>query len=68
MAAAGEKRADLDLQISLLSEHEVTKLVALTSALAQHMGLRTEVDDEVRELKRDVAPEQVLDHIEEHKA
>jgi uncharacterized membrane protein len=68
MAAAGEKRADLDLQISLLSEHEVTKLVALTSALAQHMGLRTQVDDEVRELKRDVAPEQVLDHIEEHKA
>jgi hypothetical protein len=32
------------------------------------MGLRTEVDGEVRELKRDVAPEQVLDHIEEHKA
>ena len=27
MAAAADKRADLDLQISLLAEHEVTRLV-----------------------------------------
>ncbi len=29
MAAAAEKRAELDLQISLLAEHEVTKVVAM---------------------------------------
>ena len=31
MAAAADKRADLDLQISLLAEHEVTSLVTLLS-------------------------------------
>jgi uncharacterized membrane protein len=67
MTAAADKRADLDLQINLLAEHEVTKLVALVSALADRMGLKTEVDPEVEELKQDVAPEAVLDEIEERK-
>ena len=31
MAAAADKRADLDLQVSLLSEHEITRLVTLVS-------------------------------------
>jgi uncharacterized membrane protein len=65
MAAADAKRAELDLQISLLAEHEVTKLVALVSAIAERMGVETDVDPEVEELKQDVAPEVVLDEIEE---
>ena len=64
MAAAADKRAELDLQISLLAEHEVTKLVALVSAVAGRMGVRTDVDCEVEELKQDVAPDLVLDEIE----
>jgi uncharacterized membrane protein len=64
MAAAADKRADLDLQINLLAEHEVTKLVALVSAMAKQLGVRSDVDHEVDELKRDVAPEAVLDKIE----
>ena len=64
MQAAADKRADLDLQISLLTEHELTRLIALVSALSQHVGVRTEIDEEVNELKRDVAPEAVLDRIE----
>jgi uncharacterized membrane protein len=64
MQAAADKRADLDLQISLLTEHELTRLIALVSALSEHVGVKTEVDEEVRELKQDVAPEAVLDRIE----
>jgi uncharacterized membrane protein len=64
MAAAADKRADLDLQISLLAEHEITRLIALVSALSDHIGVKTEVDEEVGELKQDVAPEAVLDRIE----
>jgi uncharacterized membrane protein len=64
MQAAADKRADLDLQISLLTEHELTRLIALVSALSQHVGVRTEVDEEVHELKQDVAPEAVLERIE----
>ena len=67
MSAAAEKRAELDLQISLLAEHEVTKLAALVSAIADRLGIRTEVDAEVEELKEDVAPEAVLDEIEERR-
>jgi uncharacterized membrane protein len=65
MAAAADKRAELDLQISLLAEHETTKLVALVSAIAERMDVRTEVDSEIHELTQDVAPELVLDEIEE---
>ncbi|AWK88320.1 DUF1003 domain-containing protein [Azospirillum thermophilum] len=64
MAAAADKRADLDLQISLLAEHEVTKLTALVAAIAERLEVRTDVDHELHEIKRDVAPEAVLDELE----
>src|SRR5215204_1920513 len=67
MQAAAEKRADLDLQISLLAEHEVTKLAALVGAIAKRLGVQTEVDRELHEIKQDVAPEAVLDEIEARK-
>src|SRR5688572_2180577 len=64
MAAAADKRADLDLQVSLLAEHEVTRIVTLVSAIAARMGVRTEADAELDEITQDVAPEAVLDEIE----
>jgi uncharacterized membrane protein len=67
MSGAADKRAELDLQIGLLAEHEVTRLVALLSAIADRLGIETEIDDEVEELKEDVAPERVLDEIEERR-
>jgi uncharacterized membrane protein len=63
MAAVADKRADLDLQISLLAEHELTKVVAMVDAIAGHLGVAHEAGEEVNELKRDVAPEAVLDAI-----
>ena len=68
MAAQAEKRAELDLQISLLAEHEITKVVAMVDAIADHLGVRHEAGEEVDELKRDVAPENVLDAISEREA
>lgn len=66
MADADRKRADLDLQMNLLSEHEVTKVIAIVSAIAEHLGLNEAVDrKEVEELKQEVAPETVLDKIED---
>jgi hypothetical protein len=67
MAAAADKRADLDLQISLLAEHEVTRLVTLVSGIADRMGVKTEADADVEEIALDVAPEAVLDELEETK-
>jgi uncharacterized membrane protein len=64
MQAAADKRADLDLQISLLAEHEITKLAALVSAIADKIGVKTGMETELTEVTRDVAPEAVLDEIE----
>ena len=64
MAAAADKRADLDLQISLLAEHEVTRLVTLVSGIADRIGVETEADADLEEITRDVAPEAVLDELE----
>ena len=64
-AALADKRADLDLQINLLSEHEVTRLLTLTIAIAKHIGVDTTAQPELAELERDVAPEAVLDKIED---
>jgi uncharacterized membrane protein len=65
MTAAADKRADLDLQISLLMEHELTKVATLLSDMAKQIGVNTDADEELEEVKRDVAPEAVLDKIEE---
>lgn len=64
MGEAAQRRADLDLQINLLAEHEVTRLVALVSAMAKKLDVETEIDTDVEELKKDVEPDAVLDHIE----
>lgn len=62
-AAAADRRADLDLQINLLAEHEVTRLISLTSRIAVHLGV-PDLPPEIGELERDIAPEAVLDEIE----
>jgi uncharacterized membrane protein len=62
-----DKRADLDLQINLLSEHEVTRLLTLMDAVADHLGINTGKKPEVEDLKKDVAAEEVLNEIETRK-
>lgn len=65
MAAEDDARSDLDLQINLLSEHETTRLIAMVDAIAQHLGVNVMPSGEIEEMKRDVAPEAVLDRLEE---
>jgi uncharacterized membrane protein len=68
MMAAADKRADLDLHVSLLTEHELTKLVELVAVIAERAGVRANADPEIEEVKKDVAPEAVLDEIETKQA
>ncbi len=65
MAAEADKRADLDLQISLLTEHELTQVVSLLNEMASRMGIEPEAKPELRDASKDIAPERVLDKIEE---
>jgi uncharacterized membrane protein len=64
MTAQTEKRADLDLQISLLAEHEITRLITLVTAIAARLEIDTTQIPELSELAQDIAPEQVLDTME----
>jgi uncharacterized membrane protein len=66
MSALAEQRAELDLQISLLAEHEVTRLITLVTAMAQQMGVEAARDPELAELSQDVAPEKVMEKMEAH--
>jgi uncharacterized membrane protein len=66
MAALADKRADLDVQISLLTEHEITRMITLVQAMAQRIGIEQANDPELPELAKDVHPEKVLDEMEEH--
>ena len=64
MAAEDDIRADLDLQVNLLNEHETTRLIAIVEAVAKKLDVPIERAGELAELKMDVAPEAVLDRIE----
>ena len=63
-AAAADKRADLDLHINLLAEHELTKLAVVVTAIAARLDVPVQDDDEIEEVKKDVAPEAVLDELD----
>ncbi len=66
-AAAADRRADLDLHINLLAEHELTKLTELVAAMAARMDVQLASTTEIEEVKRDVAPEAVLDELDAKK-
>ena len=65
MSAIAETRADLDLHISLLSEHEITRLLQLVSRIAEHLNMAEGSAPDLVDLKQDVAPEKVLEKIEQ---
>ena len=65
MTAQAEQRADLDLQVGLLSEHEITRLLILVSEIAGRLGVEESRNPDLHELKQNVRPGQVLDKMEE---
>jgi uncharacterized membrane protein len=64
MTAQADERAELDLQVGLLTEHEVTRLVTMVAAIARAMDLEEARDPEIPELEEDIRPEQVMDALE----
>jgi len=67
MDAQADKRADLDLHISLLAEHEITKLISLVTAIANKLDIEEAKNPEINELSQDVLPEKVMDSVENTK-
>lgn len=64
MAAVADRRADLDLHVSLLTEHELTKLAGLIERIAERLEVRQD-DPDFAEIHADVEPVRVLDALDE---
>lgn len=63
-AEIANQRADLDLQINLLAEYEITRVLELVDAIADHLGLEAGRDPEVEELKSRTSPDEVLEEMQ----
>jgi uncharacterized membrane protein len=61
-------RNELDLQIDLLAEYEMTRVLTLVDAIAHHLGLDIANDPDLAELKENVAPEAVVKELQQRKA
>ena len=63
-AAETERRADLDLHIGLLTEHELTRVLQMLDAIQDKMGIIDHQESEMADLEMETKPEDVLAEIE----
>jgi uncharacterized membrane protein len=59
-----ERRADLDLHIGLLTEHELTRVLQMLDAIQHKMGIENDEASELADLEMETKPEDVLAEIE----
>lgn len=64
MQIESDNRAELDVQINLLTEHELTRLIRLTDLIADKLEVDKSKDPELNELEQDINPEDVIEQIE----
>lgn len=64
MQIESDNRAELDVQINLLTEHELTRLIRLTDLIADKLEVDKSQDPELAELEADINPEDVIEQIE----
>lgn len=55
-----ERRADLDLQVGLLAEHELTRVIKMLDAIQKKLGVEPGPDNELEDLEMETMPEDVL--------
>lgn len=67
MAEKDDERSDLNLQISLLAEQEATQLLALLREIAARLDVKVDGDEDIRELTKEITPEEVLNRLEDQK-
>jgi uncharacterized membrane protein len=63
IAAHTEEKADLDLEINLLAEHEITRLLRMTEAIARKLGIEDESLKNLSELETDVVATEIVNEI-----
>jgi uncharacterized membrane protein len=63
LAKTAEEKADLDLHINLLAEHEISRVLRLVDAIAEKMGIEEAFDPEVEGLEQDTRIDDLLTEI-----
>ncbi|MBC7879761.1 MAG: DUF1003 domain-containing protein [Anaerolineae bacterium] len=63
LSEEAEKRADLNLQIALLTEHEVTQVLKMLDGIEDKLGVKKDRDEELADLEMETKPEDVLAEI-----
>jgi len=63
LSEEADRRADLDLQIGLLTEHEVTRALQMLDAIHRKLEITNDGDAELAQLEMETRPEDVLDEI-----
>lgn len=66
MNKLADKRANLDLQVSLLAEHEITRLLKLVSEIGRKLEIEEASNPNYDDLNTEITPEKVLDTIDKH--
>ena len=64
MNALAESRADLDLHIGLLNEHETTRVLQMLDAIQTKLGIENHIESDLADLEMETKPEDVLAEIE----
>ena len=59
-----ERRADLDLHIGLLTEHELTRVLQMLDAIQEKLSIVDHANSELADLEMETKPEDVLAEIE----
>jgi uncharacterized membrane protein len=63
LSEEAEHRANLDLQIGLLTEHELTRGLQMLDAIQDKLGIENDTDSELADLEMETRPEDVLAEI-----
>ncbi len=64
MSQQDQQRAELDLQINLLTERELTRVLVMLDEIQNELGIQHARDKELEELKKETKPDEVLQQIE----
>jgi uncharacterized membrane protein len=63
-SAEADHRADLALQINLLTEHEITRVLKMLDAIQDKLGIENDSDTELQQLEQNVGPQEVLQEMD----
>ena len=67
-ASQSDRRAKVDLQINLIAEQEITKIMSLVAEIHEHLGLTGDRDQDLEHMRQDTPVARLADAVAEVEA